>query len=641
MKNKKPLIISIVVMVGLLAFFYLCGLIAQVFGNYADWQEAGGFISHKLVKPIDWNPLTCIAYTFTPNGLKVIIGLILIAGICFGIYKLYDRFDGKDRDERGFTKNKTGTYGTASMMTEREMKEVLAVSKPEDADGVILGEYKGKVVSIPKDTDMNRHVAIFGSSGTMKSRAIIRNALLQALKLGESVVVTDPKGEMYTDTAELYRRNGYEVKVFNLLEPEHSDSWNCLAGLNGNGNLAQVLTNIIMGNTSEGQGEQFWKDCESNLLKSLILYVDAKKINEPNECSLGGIYDLLGVSNDELNAKFRDLGPEHKANRAYNIYKKSGETVKTGATTGLGGRLQIFQNDEVRDITTRTEIDLELPGKKKCAYFVILSDQDSTMVFLSSLFFSLLFIRLKRYADSQPNGRCLVPVNLVLDEFNNIGKIGAAEDGSDFAKTLSTCRSRDIRVMLAVQSISQLQNRYPNKLWGEILGNCDVHLMLGCTDEDTAKFFSNRCGEMTVDVNTTMTMRRTLALVQVIPQYRSQEGIGRRKVMTPDEILRLHPKEMLCVIRGYNVLKLSKWDYTRHPIAPEIVKCSINDYTPERPKTKESANQNENQEEPIVVTVSKKGRKESKPTEKTVTLDGCTIDRETGEVLSRIYPNDI
>ena len=63
--------------------------------------------------------------------------------------------------------------------------------------------------------------------------------------------------------------------------------------------------------------------------------------------------------------------------------------------------------------------------------------------------------------------------------------------------------------------------------------------------------------------------------------------------------------------------------------------------SPERPKTKDSANQNENQEEPIVVTVSKKGRKESKPTEKTVTLDGCTIDRETGEVLSRIYPNDI
>ena len=79
MKNKKPLIISIVVMVGLLAFFYLCGLIAQVFGNYADWQEAGGFISHKLVKPIDWNPLTCIAYTFTPNGWLIIMLWISIS----------------------------------------------------------------------------------------------------------------------------------------------------------------------------------------------------------------------------------------------------------------------------------------------------------------------------------------------------------------------------------------------------------------------------------------------------------------------------------------------------------------------------------------------------------------------------------
>ena len=158
--------------------------------------------------------------------------------------------------------------------------------------------------------------------------------------------------------------------------------------------------------------------------------------------------------------------------------------------------------------------------------------------------------------------------------------------------------------------------------------------MLGCTDEDSAKFFSNRSGEMTVDVNTTMTMRRTLAIAQMIPQYRSQEGLGRRKVMTPDEILRLPTKEMLCIIRGYNVLKLTKWDYTKHPLASQIVKSSIQNYTPERPKIVEEE----------AKTVKMPGQNRSKPKKevnKIVMLNGQSVNTETGEILSSINRNDI
>ena len=112
------------------------------------------------------------------------------------------------------------------------------------------------------------------------------------------------------------------------------------------------------------------------------------------------------------------------------------------------------------------------------------------MAFLSSLFFAFLFIKLTRFADSTPGMRCPVPVNLILDEFNNIGKLGGAADGSDFARTLSVVRSRAIYVTLAVQSLGQLQNRYPNNLWAEIVGNCDLQVMLGCTDDLTAEYFS-------------------------------------------------------------------------------------------------------------------------------------------------------
>ena len=202
------------------------------------------------------------------------------------------------------------------------------------------------------------------------------------------------------------------------------------------------------------------------------------------------------------------------------------------------------------------------------------------MAFLSSLYFSFLFIKMVRYADREPNGKCKVPVNLILDEFNNVGRLGGAEDGSDFARTLSTCRARDIRVMIAVQSLGQLQNRYPNNLWAEIVGNCDIQLMLGCTDEVSAKYFSNRSGDMSVEVNSTMTNRRTIAIAEIIPQYRLTEGLGRRKLLTPDEVLRLPNQQLLCIVRGCNVLILDKVDYTNHPYAKRIWRSSIFDYTP-------------------------------------------------------------
>ena len=416
----------------------------------------------------------------------------------------------------------------------------------------------------------------------MKSRAVIRNALFQCLKNDESVVICDAKSELYKDTSELFRANGYEVKVFNLVSPANSDSWNCMSDLMGDTLLAQVLTNVIIGNTSSGKGDHFWDNGEGNLLKALVLYIDKDPTRTPSEKNLPAVYQLLTQnSENQLMTMFSRLPLDHPARAPFNLFAQSSDTVRSGIILGLGTRLQVMQNKAVQSITSRSDIDLTAPGKKKCAYYLILSDQDTTMAFLSSLFFSFLMIKLTRYADTCAGGRCPVPVNLILDEFNNIGKLGGAEDGSDFTRFLSVCRSREIRVMLAVQSLGQLQNRYPNNLWAEIIGNMDIQLMLGCTDEVSAKYFSNRCGEMSIEVNTTMTMRRTITIAQIIPQYRHVEGMGRRKLLTPDEVLRIPNEKMLCVVRGCNVLMLDKLDYTRHPYSKMIRQVSVYDYYPE------------------------------------------------------------
>lgn len=580
-KKKRTVIIIFTAILGCIALLYLTGIISQFISNYSLWMKSDGMNGQTVMKPIDWNPLEAIPLSFTVNGIKAGFGIIFTCGAVFAYIKLHDKFDSKEYDPRGFTKSKSGIYGTASWMSEKEMNNILEVSSVERAEGTILGEHKGKVVCMPKDTRLNRHIAIFGASGTMKSRAIIRNSLFQAIKRSESVIITDTKAELYADTSEMFRENGYDVKVFNLVNPEHGDSWNCMSDLNGDTLMAQVLTNVIIGNTSSDKGDHFWDNGEGNLLKALILLVDQDKTRSTDMKNLSAVYQLLTQNSErQLMALFDKLPLDHPARAPFNLFAQSSETVKSGIILGLGTRLQVMQNQAVQKITSRNDIDLSAPAKNKCAYFIILSDQDATMAFLSSLFFSFLFIRLTRYADSRPDGKCDVPVNLILDEFNNIGRIGGAEDGSDFARSLSVVRSRDIRVMMAVQSLGQLQNRYPNNLWSEIIGNADIQLMLGCTDDVTAEYFSSRSGEMSVQVNSTMTVRQTIAVAQVIPQYRHTEGQGRRRLLTADEVLRLPNEEMLCIIRGCNIIKLSKFDFTKHPMSKQIIKKSIMDYSP-------------------------------------------------------------
>ena len=279
----------------------------------------------------------------------------------------------------------------------------------------------------------------------------------------------------------------------------------------------------------------------------------------------------------QLSALFDKLPMEHPARAPYNLFRQSSDTVRSGILLGLGTRLQTLQSEQVKRILSRSDIDLTAPAQKKCAYFVILDDQNSTMNFLSSLFFSFLFIRLTRFADISPGGRCPVPVNFVLDEFANIGTIGG-NNGRDFARSAATLRSRAVTLVLALQSLPQLQNRYGNNLWAEIMGCCDTQLMLGCSDDVTATYISTRSGDMTIDVNSTMTTRQTFAVAQVIPQYRYSEGIGKRRLLTPDEVLRLPQEDMLVAVRGQKMLRLRKLDYTRLPAAKQLRPCSILDY---------------------------------------------------------------
>lgn len=579
-KNAKIVLTSI----ALVIICFISGIIAQALDptisgvyTYNDW---GG---KELHGSISLNPIAILRGLFSQKGMLALFVMLAICGVVLVIKKLNDE-NYTNRDERNFDISKKGSYGTSGWMTKREMLEVLSVNSVRDTDGTILGIdiNTGKVISLPINSRLNKHTAIFGASGTGKSRCFVRNQIIQCSLRGESVIITDPKGEIFSSTSQYLRERGYEVKVFNLVDPNYSDSWNCLNEIWCNPDqielMAQTFSDVIIKNTGGNESKDpFWDTAEMNLLKALCLYVALDETRDPSQKTIGAVYEML-TANDEkrLNVMFDRLRLGHPAKAPWAIYKQAGDNVRGNVIIGLGARMQVFQSAIIKDITAHTEIDLEAPAKRKCAYYVIMSDQDSTLDFLSSLFFSFLFIRLVRYADIQgKDGKCDVFVNFILDEFPNIGQI------PDFTKKLSTIRSRELRVAVIFQNIAQLQNRYPNGLWEEIVGNCDTQLFLGCTDQMTAKFISTRTGEMTIEVNSVALQKASLALTQSNPTYRETQSVGKRFVLTPDEVLRWDNNYVLIIIRGQKVLKAKKFDFSLHPESKFFVESNVRDYIPQ------------------------------------------------------------
>ena len=203
LNKKRTAAIIVAAILGLASLLYLGGVLGQLQENYEIWIASGGITGQAYIQPVNWMPSVCFRKARSIQGIKS-IGMLLLVGAAIILYlRFHDKFGSKDHDERGFSRSKYGTYGTAAWMADKEMKEILEIKPPERADGIILGEKNGNVVCLPKDTRLNRHIAVFGASGTRKSRGVIRPALFTILKRGESAVITDPKAELYNDNAML------------------------------------------------------------------------------------------------------------------------------------------------------------------------------------------------------------------------------------------------------------------------------------------------------------------------------------------------------------------------------------------------------------------------------------------------------
>ena len=583
-KRKKD--IPKVIGIGFLAAYFYGAVVHSIsVGIASTWNSSD--------EPLfTWDPFVNLGALFSPAGLGVTVFLIIL--YCLFNKKGYSLISGyktKLDKQRKIEILPEGTHGTSGWMEKSRINEVLEAGPLKEVTAPLFGKTDGyHYVGLKDQRGLNNNIIVYGAPGSGKSRGFCMPFALQAARRRESIIFADPKAEYYETFSDHFRALGYQVRAYNLLDLEASDAWNCLMDSAADVNLVQQIAETIIRNTStEKESQDFWATAEKNLLMALILYVQTMTVPgtgellPPEQRSLGTIYQILAsTSVNELDARFRSLPRGHPALPPYGIFRQAPHNIWGNIFVGLGSRLNVFQNKLVDSITKYNEIDLERPGKQPCAYFCIISDQDSSLRFLSSLFFSLLFVRLSNSARKQENRKLPVTVNVLLDEFCNIDVI-------DFKKILSTARSRNINIQCVVQSVAQLADRYPKTEWEEIVGDCDYQLLLGCNDKMTADFWSAQCGDVTVRVNNAnvpMTPLFSPILNTTRPYMHAKTSTG-RPLMMADEVRRLPRDQVLFLMRGELPLKLCKIVPEEHPDFEKLKAVKAVDYIPEWRKEKE------------------------------------------------------
>ena len=390
-------------------------------------------------------------------------------------------------------------------------------------------------------------------SGSGKSASYSKPNAYQMLG---SYVFTDPKGELYDDTAGYLKEHGYEIKVLNLVNPVHRDGYNPLMHVASELDVDVIANTVVKGQASESKSDPYWDDMAEMLLKALIYYLIATRPEE--EQNLASCSELVRAANTNggsnlLTELINQLPYDHPARMYYKSIEIAPEKTYGSILSSLQSKLGKFDSKDIAEVTSTDTINFEDIGKKKTAVYVISSDTHTAYDFLLTIFFSQMIQQLYNYADLN-GGKLQMPVYFILDEFANIGRI------PDFDKKISTSRSRGIQFSVILQNLDQLEAIY-EKSYETIIGNCDTHVFLGSNSYKTVEYFSKALGEKTIFRQSKSTNRDKHAHKQGFSD--SEQMLG-RALMTPDELRRMDND--LCIIfeKGIKPVKAKKYYYFTH-----------------------------------------------------------------------------
>ena len=417
-----------------------------------------------------------------------------------------------------------------------------------------------------RQTRRNNNILVVGGSGAGKSRFMVKPNLLQA---NCNFVVTDPAGELLETTGKFLEGEGYEVKVFNLVEMNKSDRYNPFAYIRDDVGVLMMINCLIRNTTPEGQGggDPFWEKSETALLQALVFYlIKYRPKHQQNFTSVMKLLRAAEIDENNPNAKskldkiFDEVAvkdPNSIALKQYLTFKMgAGKTLKS-ILISTSVRLTVFNMKQIENLTKEDTIDLGAMGEGKKALFVIIPAADSTYNFLVSMMYSQLFETLYFVAETKYEGKRLKrPVRFLLDEFANIGQI------PEFTKKLATMRKYEISCTIILQNLAQIKTQYKDD-WESIVGNCDSFLFLGGQEYSTLEYISKELGKKTINVRSTGT---SYGRQKSSSKNRQKQG---RELMTPDEIARMPEDECILIIRGLYPFYGKKFDYPKHKNYPK------------------------------------------------------------------------
>lgn len=568
----------------------------------------GGFFSVGALAiggeyEVTFNPIRLILYGASGGfGMSLFVLLLMFGGV--SMWRTRKNVKIEQMDDRGFSKSLLGTYGTSDFMKEDEKKKALIKnSNLERLTGNIFGydPEDGKAVEINPRMEVVSQLNFFkfvcGSSGMGKTYSVVLPDLLQCIKRGESFLCTDSKGGVYEELASLCKEEGYTVKVMNTIHLLNSDGVDYMKYIVQDPTLAQYFGQALIMTTMDDDADRgdYFVAGELALTVFAVTYVATASEYKDEERTTGEVFNLLTteVQPDELadfttamgkqtvpNALARmdwlanRLDDNHPARKQWKVFKATPPNALGSIWSGVTGKLQILGDPLVRSITSNDDIDITLPAREKCAYFVIASDNDSTYNFLISLFYTFFFNRIITFADAQHDKKVQIPVNLMLDEFPNTAKIPG------FVRIINTCRSRGIRCTIIAQDLGEMMDNYKGHRWESIIGACDTMMLLGYNDHSTnGKWWSDKTGTMTV-INQGSDSNHGGDVLGISNEGKRRLTMVGRPVMTPEEIQQMGRQYALVFLNGYNVLKVKKIGYPDLPLASRIKKENPVDHVP-------------------------------------------------------------
>lgn len=420
----------------------------------------------------------------------------------------------------------------------------------------------------------NLNTLVIGGSGAGKTRFFGKPNLMQC---NTSFVVLDPKGEQLRDVGNLLEKEGYVIKVVDLINMNRSHCYNPFRYIKDDKDVLKLITNLIRNTTPKGSqtNDPFWEKSETALLEALCLYLLHEAPEEEQNFTM--VMEMIAAAEvkeddeeyqsplDELFERLEIRNPNSLALKQYKIYKQAAGKTAKSILISVGVRLSAFNLESIASLTATDELELDLVGERKTAIFAVIPDNDSTFNFLIGMLYTQLFQMLYYQADIVHGGALPVPVHFLMDEFANV----ALPD--EFDKLLSTMRSRLIFVSIIIQNLAQIKGLYKDS-WESIVGNCDTLYYLGGNEQSTHKFMSEYLGKETLDTNTYGKSSGRSG------NYSTNYQQAGRELLTPDEVRLLDNDYGLLFIRGERPVFDKKYDILKHPRISETTDGNARPY---------------------------------------------------------------